>query len=110
MKVAELIEKLNLKVCAGQSGAENEISGCYIGDLMSLAMTGVQENNVWITIQTNINVVAVSALSGAGCVILADGFMLDENAVHKAESEEMPILSSEMTAYELAKALGELGV
>lgn len=108
MKVSELIEKLNLTKVAGPE--DGDVSGCYIGDLMSLAMARLEEANVWITIQTNLNVVAVAALKEAGCVILADGAVPDSDAVAKAEAEEIFLLTSELSAYDLAKGLGALSV
>ena len=108
MKLSDLKEKMELTQVAGAE--EGEVSGCYIGDLMSLAMARLEEGNVWITIQTNLNVVAVAALKEAGCVILADGAIPDEDAKAKAESEKIPILVSEKSAYTLAKELGALSV
>ncbi len=110
MKVSELAEKLELKITAGKTGMNKEVSGCYIGDLMSLAMAKVEEGNVWITIQTNQNIVAVSALKEAACVILAEGSLPDEIAKTKAEDEEITIFTSDKSVYELAKGLGELGI
>lgn len=110
MKASELVKELGLKIKAGEAGLGREVDGCYIGDLMSLAMAKVEENNVWITIQTNPNIVAVSVLKEAGCVILADNSEPDENATAKANDEDIPVLSTEMSAYELAKKLGELGI
>lgn len=110
MNVSELKEKLNLTLYAGEGGLYKNVGGCYIGDLLSLAMARVSENNVWITIQTNVNVIAVSALTEAGCVILAEGLKPDDNAITKANMEDIPILSSEKSAYELAKELSALGI
>lgn len=110
MKVSEIAEKLGLKITAGEAGRNKEVSGCYIGDLMSLAMAKVEEGNVWITIQTNQNIVAVSALKEAACVILAESSLPDATAKAKAEDEEIAILTSDKSVYELAKGLGELGV
>ncbi|MBO5364464.1 MAG: hypothetical protein J6A56_03255 [Clostridia bacterium] len=108
MNVSELKEKLGLTQVAGTDAGE--VSGCYIGDLMSLAMARLEEGNVWITIQTNLNVVAVAALKEAGCVILADGAEPDADAKAKAEAEGIPILVSKKSAYTLAKELGALSV
>lgn len=108
MRVSELKDRLGLS--AAVSGADNEVTGCYIGDLMSLAMAKLQEGNVWITIQTNVNAVAVAVLKEAACIITADGFILDDTALKKAESEEVTVFTSEKSAYELAKLLGELGI
>ncbi len=110
MKVSEIAEKLGLGVAAGAKGMGTEVCGCYIGDLMSLAMARLEENNVWITIQTNLNVVAVAALKEAACVILADGCLPDANAVAKATEEKIPILTASASAYELALQLGEVGL
>ena len=110
MKVSELKEKLGLSLCGGEEGLSKDLNGCYIGDLLSLAIARVSENNIWITIQTNVNVIAVSALTEAGCVILAEGLKPDENALNKANLEGIPVLSSPMTAYEIAKELATLGI
>lgn len=110
MKVCELAERLGLKVTAGSNGLENEICGCYIGDLLSLAMARVEKGYVWITIQTNINIIAVASLGEAACIILPDGLLPDEHASNKADLEGIPVLSSEKSAYELAAALSECGI
>lgn len=110
LNVSDLIEKLNLTCAAGADGTDRQINGCYIGDLMSLAMTGVREDMVWITIQTNINVVAVASLADGACIIMPDGTAPDENTRAKANELGIPILTTPLTAYETAKALAALGV
>jgi predicted transcriptional regulator len=110
MTVGELAEKLSLNIACGEGGLGRPLSGCYIGDLLSLAMSRVQKDNVWITIQTNINTAAVASLTEAGCILLCDGFMPDENTAKKADMEDIPILSAEKPAYELAVLLSGLGI
>ena len=110
MKVKDVVEAIGLKVSAGAAGIDGEVDGCYIGDLLSLAMSGIKENNIWITIQTNINIVAVTVLAEGACVILCDGQEPDDSAKKKADTEGIPILSTEKTAYEVACELARLGV
>lgn len=110
MKISEIAQKLDLKIAAGESGAENEVSGCYIGDLLSLAMARVEEGTLWVTIQTNINVMAVASLQDAAGVILADGFTPDENTAAKADEVGIPIYTTKKSAYEIAKSLAKLGI
>lgn len=110
MNVSELKEKLGCKLFCGEKGEENELSGCYIGDLLSLAMSRVQKGNVWITIQSNINIAAVATLTEAGCIIICDGFEPDENTARKADSENIPILVSDLSAYEIAVKLAGIGI
>lgn len=103
MTVAELAEKIKGTVISGSS--EKALEGCYIGDLLSLAMSKVQESNIWITIQTNINSVAVASLTEAGCIVICDGFTLDDNALVKAKEEDIPVITSEMSAFEIARLI-----
>ena len=110
MNVSQLIEKAGLSVAAGNDGTENEIKDCYIGDLLSLAMARVKEGTAWVTIQTNINIVAVASLADAACIIIADGFQPDENTAQKADVVGVPILTTEKSAYEIAKVLSELDI
>ena len=61
MNTCELEEKLRLK-CLSENNSGREISGCYVSDLLSLAMGRVGEGNVWITVQTNVNIAAIAFL------------------------------------------------
>lgn len=110
MNVKEVAERLNLTFYSGEEMVEKKVKGCYIGDLLSLAMSKVQMDYVWITIQTNVNIVAVASLADAGCIILADGCVPDEKTVERAKEQEIIILGSEMSAYELAVKLAEMGI
>lgn len=110
MKIIELAEKLGFEIIAGADGSLNEVTGCYIGDLLSLAMARVEEGTIWVTIQTNINVMAVASLQDAAGVVIADGFSPDENTAAKANEAGIPILKSEKSAYEIAKMFAGLGI
>ncbi len=103
MKVSELAEILGGELLSGNG--EREVSGCYIGDLLSLAMSRVQADNVWITIQTNINIAAVASLTDAGCIVICDGFSPDADALEKARDEEIAVITTEKSAYEASKLI-----
>ncbi len=111
MTVKELAEKLELKIYTGESkAAEKSVCGCFVGDLLSLAMSRVEADNVWLTIQTNVNIVAVASLTDCGCIVIAEGFCPDENAVDTAEAQGVIILGGELSVYEIAKRLVEFGI
>lgn len=111
MTVSELANKLNFKIYTAEAEAGKKTAkGCYIGDLLSLAMSKVEMNNVWVTIQTNINTVAVASLADAGCILLVDGFAPDENTVEKAQEQGIVILGTDISAYEAAVKLAESGI
>lgn len=106
MKVCELAEKLKLSVLV--SGGDSEISGCYIGDLLSLVMSRAQEGEVWLTVQTNVNIIAVAVLTEIACIIVTEGMDVPEETLRKAEEQGIPLFQSTRTSYELACALSEL--
>ena len=107
MKTCDLIKELSLKALA-LPDAEREIEGVYIGDLLSWVMGRAESQNVWITIMSNINIVAVASLADVACVLLAEGVEIDPAIAETAEQKGVNILSSTMTAYELAARLSKI--
>ncbi len=108
MKVSDLIEKLDMTLLTEPEFSDREITGCYIGDLLSWVMGKAQSGDAWITIMSNINIVAVASLADAACIILCEGVMAEENVIEKANGEGIIILKSDKTAYELACSLSGL--
>ena len=106
MTVKNLSESAGIKTVCMPDG-DREIEGVYCGDLLSWVMGRAQEGDAWITIMTNINVVAVASLSDVACVILAEGVSLDEDALKAANDKEINVLGSQMSTYELAVLLGK---
>ena len=108
MKVSEIAEKLNLTLKSGEDGVDREVIGGYVGDLLSLVMGKAQSGNVWVTIQTNINIMGVATLTDVSMIILAEGFSPDPNTAKRSDMEGIPIYSSEKTAFELVCELKDL--
>lgn len=109
MTVKELKEKLGLTEIALPDG-NREVTGCYIGDLLSWVMGKAKSGDAWLTIMSNVNVVAVATLCDTACVILAEGVLLDEEVVKTARERGVNILSSTESAFDIANALGDIGL
>ena len=109
MTVNELKEKLKLNTVVMPDG-DRDISGCYIGDLLSWVMGAAKTGDIWITIMSNINVVAVATLCDTACILLAEGVSVDEEIINTAKLRGVNILSSEKSAYLLAKDISELKI
>jgi hypothetical protein len=107
MTVAEMAKSLSLDVIV-DSEDHREISGVYIGDLLSWVMGRAQSGNVWITIMSNINVVAVASLADVSCVVLAEGVTLSREITETAKQKGVNIYSSPKDAYELAVLLSDV--
>ena len=104
MTVREMAERLSMTpISVGDT--DRTFDGVYIGDLLSWVMGRAQSGNIWITIMSNINIVAVATLTDVACIVLAEGVTLDENVRTTAEQKGVSIYTTEMTAYEIAAAL-----
>lgn len=66
------------------------------------------DGELWITIMSNVNVVAVSTLADAASVILAEGVTLDDEVLKVALEKGVNVLSTELSAYEAARAVAAL--
>ena len=86
---------------------EKKVGGAYVGDLLSWVMGRASSDNAWITIMSNINVVAVATLADVGCVILAEGVTPDAELVKVAEAKGVTILTSPLSSYETALRISE---
>ena len=107
MTVSEVKEALGLEVLNMADGGR-EINRGYTGDLLSWVMGRAKQDNMWVTIMTNINVVAVAQLTDVACVVIAENAEVGEDVIARAEAQDINILRSEMTAWEVIAAASEL--
>lgn len=101
--VSQAAERFGFKTLAALEAADNVISDVYTGDLLSWVMGKAPEGSAWITIQGHVNIVAVAMLTGVSCIILAEGADADADTLSKANAEDIPVLSSPLTAYQIAR-------
>ena len=104
MTVNELSSMAGMRAVALPDG-EREINGVYIGDLLSWVMGRAKADDAWITIMSNINIVAVASLADVACIILAEGVNLDSSVIETAKAKGVNIISSQLPAYETAVAV-----
>lgn len=105
MKISELADLLEANVMTGSDYEDREVTGCYIGDLLSWVMGRAKEGDVWITIMTNINVIGVAVLADVACVLIPEGTPIEETTIEKAQQQNVIMLSCQKSAYECAKIL-----
>ncbi len=73
-------------------------------------MANTKKDNVWITLQTHLNITAVATLKELAAIIIVLNKEIDKDTLDKAESEEITILRTPMTAYQVSGKLYELGI
>lgn len=86
---------------------EREITGVYIGDLLSWVMGRAGSGDAWITIMSNANILAVATLADTACIILAENVTPDEGLADIAADKQINLLRSRHSAYETAVLLHE---
>lgn len=101
MKVKDLVESGKFNAITLPDG-ERDIYGVYVGDLLSWVMGRAQADNAWITIMSNINILAVASLSDTSCIILAEGVTVDDEVKKTALDKEINILTTDMDIYNTA--------
>ena len=87
---------------------EREILGGYAGDLLSWVMGRASSGDVWVTIMSNLNIVAVATLADTACIILAEGVAPEDGVVQRAEAQGVNILSSKKDSFELCAEISSM--
>ncbi len=101
MKLSEFIKLGGYEILTNTDYDDREVSGCYVGDLLSWVMGRAGSGDVWVTVMSNVNIVAVASLADTACILLAENVNVDDEVLKKANAQDIVILKSEKTAYEL---------
>jgi predicted transcriptional regulator len=107
LKVSDIAEKLSLNIVVS-GDPYKEVTGCYISDLLSDVMAHCKDGELWITLQTHPNIVAVAVIKGISGIIISNGRSPDVDTIKKAEDENITILTTQKTTFEIAGLLYNL--
>lgn len=110
MKLKRLIDQLDLVVKVGGEGLEMEVLGGYVSDLLSDVIAHGQKGDLWITLQVHANIVAVAVLKELAGIVIIGGREPVEETLQKAKDENIVILTSSYSAFEVAGRLYQLGL
>ena len=108
MLVKDLINNLKLELICGENGVNNKVMGGYSSDLLRDVMGRAQEGQVWITLQTHKNIMAVASLKDLSAIILTKNAKPDKDTIDASEKENIPILSTNDSAFEISGKLYNL--
>ncbi|HDP75925.1 MAG TPA: serine kinase [Bacteroidales bacterium] len=108
MTVKDIVEALNLKIYSDSAGLNKEVTGGYTSDLLSDVMGNAPAGAIWITLQTHVNVMAVATLKDISAVILVKGLEPEANTVAQSNNKEIPILGTNLQAFEVSGMLYNL--
>jgi hypothetical protein len=110
MKLQEIVKELSLEVRCAAHNLDKQVSGGYTSDLLSDVMANSEKDNVWITLQIHQNIVGVASLKELAGIIIVNGREPEEEALRKAGKEHIPIMLTELPAFEIVGRLYQLGI
>jgi len=97
---SEVEAALELKRLVPGTDPGGNVNGAFCSDLLSHVMANAVEGQVWFTVQSHLNIVAVALLTNITAVILTHGKSINEEAVAKAQEQGVSIYSTKLTSYE----------
>jgi predicted transcriptional regulator len=97
-----MMQQLDMKLFSGASGIEKEITGGYSSDLLSDVMGNAEEGQVWITLQTHKNIMAVASLKEVSAIVLVKNLQPEDDVREISNEEGIPILGTAMDAFTVA--------
>jgi len=108
MNIKKVVDKLGLKVLSGNQYLEKDVTGGYCSDLLSDVMGNACEGNIWITMQTHKNIMAVASLKDVAAIIVVKDLKPEMEVLSLGEKEGIPVLSTVLPAFEIAGSLYQL--
>lgn len=111
MTLDQIIQSLDLKVVTeARDFSAISPTGGYTSDLLSCVMAGAKNHNIWVTIQSHANIIAVAALLELAAIVITEGAEPDPATINKANEEGIVLLTTPMQSYEVIGKLWDLGV
>lgn len=107
MTVKELAERCGYSVVC-MPDASREVSGGYAGDLLSWVMGRAESGDAWVTIMSNVNIIAVASLADPSCIVLSESVELDEGVKERAEQQNVNILRSDKDTFSVCAEIAAL--
>ncbi len=108
MTVRQLVEEMGLSVYSGKTDLDKNITGAYVSDLLSDVMGHAREGEVWVTLQSHLNVVAIASLKELAAIVLVKGIEPGREVLEKASAEGIPVLGTTGQTFETAGKLFQI--
>ncbi len=108
MTIKEICNALQLNVLAGSKGLDKRVTGGYVSDLLSDVMGNAREGELWVTLQTHRNVMAIASLKDLAGVILVNGQQPDADMAEQANKEGIAVLGTDQSNFIITGKLFQL--
>jgi hypothetical protein len=108
MNLRMTADTLGLTALVAPRDTEREVTGGYASDLLSCVIAGAKAGNIWLTVQTHPNIIAVASLLDLAGIIVTESpnaGHVDQSTIEKAMEEDVALYTSPLDTYALIARL-----
>lgn len=109
MVLESIARQLSLKPRT-EVGADVEVTSGYASDLLSDVLAKAKNGAIWVTNHKHTNIVGVAVMLNLAAVVIAGGIDPDPGTTEKAIEESVPLYTTDMSMFDFAGKLYEMGV
>ena len=106
--VADLVKEFELEVFCGADKLQSPVKGAYSSDLLSDVMGKAKDGDVWITMQTHRNIIAVASLKELAAILVVNGGRPEPETVASATSEGVILMGTKERSFTISGKLYKL--
>lgn len=92
--IADLVKEFGFEVFCGADHLGSPVKGAYSSDLLSDVMGKAREGEIWITMQTHRNIIAVASLKELAGILIVNGSRPEPETVATANAEGVILLGT----------------
>ena len=110
ISLKEIVETLKIETLSSAGLLDRPVAGGYASDLLSCVIKSAKKDDLWVTLQSHLNIVAVASLLGLAGIIITEGSRPDQETVARAENEGVVLMITPRDTYSIVGELTSLGV
>ncbi|MBN1541653.1 serine kinase [candidate division KSB1 bacterium] len=110
MQLAQIAQEIGLNLLTVEPIPDRKICRACCSDVLSDVMARAEKGCLWITHQTNENVLAISFFKELAAVIFAENLRPDSEVVKKANEKAIVLFTCAKSAFDIAGLLYERGL
>ena len=107
MRVVEIIDKIKGTIVTNKA-IDASFEGIYAGDLLSHVMAHAKENNLFLTIMSNMNTIAVASLLELPVIVFAEGVKPTHDMITKADEEEIVLITTDYNVVDVIRIIYDI--